>query len=241
MYSAIFHVKGTNYQIQSSPIQVPNMRVEFQKIAQFVSRRGGSRREFNIHPHQKHELKGHYNGLSFRSEFFLEGILINLSGTTLKEQKYFVNPSRRNLERDLRSGNGVCLADFDEYESYAKNRVMGWNEQVPELSDGGVLTLSLEGAVRHLARDAPEFYAVTGLPNDWTPSLRLLTPDQYRTEQETQEIRKGLRVSKNWMDYTKQQAIDEFPEEYSKYPEIFNEVWKPKRSDKKKQLPGKNS
>jgi hypothetical protein len=241
MYSATFQVRGTHYQIVSNPIQVPNMEAEFQKIARFVAERGGSCREFGTHPHQKHEWEGYYNGLSFRSEFFLEGILINLLGITLREQKYFVNPSRRNLSRDLRSGSGVCLTDFDKYESYARDRVMSLNEQIPELLDGGILTLSLEGAVRHLAQDAPEFYAVTGLPKDWTPSLRLLTHEQYRDEQEVKKIRDGLLVSKNWIGYTKQQAIDEYAEAYAKHPEIFDEVWTPKRSRKKKQLPEKSS
>lgn len=235
MHSASFEISGTNYLIKSDPISVKNMEVEFQKIYQFVLGRGGSCREFEKYFDKKREFleSGYYNVFCFRSEFFLEGILINLSGITLNEKKYFVNPSRRNLDRDLRSEKGVCLSDLEDYDTYATKKIMGLVEQIPEFCNSGILNLSLEGAVRHLKKDAPEFYAVTGLSKEWKPELKLITIDQYEYEKEIENVKGTLFLSKNCLDYTKEDAISHFPGVYQKYPKIFDEVWSAKKKNKK--------
>ncbi len=225
MQSATFEVHGTNYRIDCSRIKVPDMEKEADRISAFVSERGGSCRDFRSSRHQKHDWEGYYNGLSFRGEYFLDGIIIGLTGTTLRESRYFVNPMRRNL--DLR--NGVLLSDMDSYQDYALDRENGMVEQVPLLSDAGVLSMTLEGAVRHLDMDRPEFYSVTGLPGDWRPALRLLTHEQYREEKERQEVRMALLSKKKWGGLTKKRAIERFPEAAEKYMDVFDEVWRRKR------------
>lgn len=176
MYSAAFEVRGNNYRIVSKPIQVPNMQAELNKLCKFAKDRGGTQRSHDSWISQAHEIFGYYNFFNFESEFFMEGIIIDLQGRTMKDRSYFVNPSRRNLHRDLRGPGGVCLADIDEYQSYEQERAMGLVEQTPSIEDEGIISLTLEGAVRHLSQDAPEFYAFTGLPKEWPIPLRLINP-----------------------------------------------------------------
>jgi hypothetical protein len=172
--TANFYMNGTNYKISSDHFIVPSMQAEVDKISNFVKDRGGSCRNFHTREYQMRGMyDGYHNALRFESEFFVEGILIKLSGNSLQESRFYVNPFRRDLHRDLTSGRGVILSAFDEYEDYDRRRRLGLVEQEPKMEDAGKLFLSLEGAVRHLARDAPRFYAVTGLPKAWSLPLQL--------------------------------------------------------------------
>ena len=62
MYTADFHAQGSNYVITSRPMRVPNMQVKLDKLAQFVSNKGGSYRHHNKYHHKKHEWKECENG-----------------------------------------------------------------------------------------------------------------------------------------------------------------------------------
>jgi hypothetical protein len=234
MHSAAIRVQGTNYRIESEPIHVRNLGAEVGKVADFVKQRGGSNRKHEIWPYKTTERNGYgpgyYNRLRFFNEFFLDGIIVSLAGSTYEDSRYYVNPSRRDLRRDLHSRDGVCLRDIDEYRDYEKDRVNGWIEQEPVMTDRGEITLTFEGAVKHLVQDVPEFHAVTGLPKEWpAPRLRLLTPAVYENEQQREKLKDLLRISKNGSDYTRKRAIEEFPDAFAKYPDIFDEVWKPRK------------
>jgi hypothetical protein len=151
------------------------MEAELDKVSQYVDGRGGVQRRYEPWQHHWSDLSsGYYKALSFEAEYFVDGIIISLRGDTLRDSRYFVNPSRRSLDADLRSGRGVCLADIDEYNSYERLRSSGWAEQEPKLHDPGKLALTLEGAIRHLAEDLPDFNKITGLSKrKWPIPLQL--------------------------------------------------------------------
>ena len=236
MFKASFQVQGNNYIIKSAPISVTSMEQNYKMIYNHVLNNGGTCREFKEEYFKNHEFGKHYNALRFRSEFFLEGIIITLSGATEKERKFLVNPQRSNLYADLRSGRGVCLSDVDEYFDYDRDRSLGLNQQIPELSDRGTILLSLEGAIKHLNQEAPEFHDVTGLTYGWKPRLELFTPEQFVVEQEKDKIKKELRLSKNLFGYSYDKAKNFYLKEFKKYPALFEEVW---NLNKMKQISGK--
>ena len=243
MFRGSIDIDGGNYVIKSSSIYVPNMENEVDKVSKFVKDKGGSHRDSDIRENKLPNgmRRGYFRGISFRYEFFLEGIIITLSGNTPKEQKYFVNHSRRDLHGDLRSGWGVGLNEFDEYYDYERKRVNGEIEQDPKLTDPGYIHVTLEGAVRHLAKDAPEFFAVTGLAEGWPMPLMLVEPEKPKSKEDRirDQTRSGLLFYMDILEYSKEAAMKEFPEVLEKYGEaIFNEVWKPKRSKKKKAIKG---
>jgi hypothetical protein len=228
MYSATFKIEGTNYKIESCPIQVPNMENELEKISKFVEKNGGTQKEFSINFYKEYNgSEGYYRGLRFSKEFFIDGILINLVGHTTINRKHYVNPLRRNLTQDITHG-GVLLSRIKEYDNYAKDKERKLIEQAPELSDDGILTLTLEGAVKHLVNEKPEFYSVTGISHDWKPSLILLTNEQFEDEKKREEIRNILSLEKNFWNQTKSKALKQYPDLANKYRDIFDAVWNKK-------------
>ena len=171
--SAAFEIIGNNYKIRSDPMIVSNMNVEIERFCAFVAERGGS--------HRKHENwsfrtsegfldSGYFNRVGFSDEFFLDGIIVGLSGTTNKEYRFYVNPARSDLRGDMHSRNGVGLCEIGEYLEYERARARGAIENRPTLGDCGTMVFTLEGAVKYLVKSAPKFYDVTGLPREW-PTL----------------------------------------------------------------------
>ncbi|MFA5857015.1 MAG: hypothetical protein WC867_06650 [Candidatus Pacearchaeota archaeon] len=227
MNSAILEIKKNNYEIISSPIDVPNMRSVFDSIDNLVSELGGSNRGHFLHPYQHHEFVGYYNVLSFSSEFFLNGVIINLKGTTdPNDSTYFVNPRLSNLERDLRSPSGVCLADIDKYSDYERDKRLGFNEQVPKFTDRGSITYNFEGTIKTLNPNSPDFYKITGLPKKFQPEFKLLSKQQYKDEEEENLFRDYLYYQKNIIKLSREDTLSECEDFAKKYPDIFNEVFK---------------
>jgi hypothetical protein len=237
MFEGNIDVDGGNYVITSESLYVPNMEEEVDKVSRFVKGKGGSHRDRSVREGKTPNgmNRGYFRRIHFRHEFFLEGIIITLSGNTLKDRKYFVDPGRRDLQRDLRSGRGVGLIEFDEYEDYEKKRVNEQIEQYPQLTDPGYICITLEGAVRHLAQDSPEFFAVTGLSNNWPMPLQLCAPEEPKEETPRDKVIDALKMHKNLLDYTKERAMEEYPEIVEKHGKgVFNQVWKSKRKKSKK-------
>jgi hypothetical protein len=242
MYSAVFHIKGSNYEIETESIRIPDMRAEIDRIAKFVHQRGGSKRGLNEHHYKDQNFgPGYHNALRFNAEFFLEGVIISLYGENERDSRFLVNPMRSNLMRDLRSPNGVCLADVPEYTQYSRDYALGLNERVPQLTDSGTMSLTLEGAVRHLAAESPDFYALTGLPQQWQPGFKLLTLEQYNKEKAEEEARykeerdKAVtmfvlsRRKKEGM--SKAEAMELYPYKARENKDIFDSVFGPDKKD----------
>jgi hypothetical protein len=174
MNTAHISITGGNYTITSEPLLVSNLDAEVGRLSKFIIDHGGSCRNRQSDYSQSHEWCGYYHQLNLESELFFEGILITLAGRTHKDARYYVNPLRNSLADDLRSPEGVCLADFAEYNEYARLSSLGQREQRPAPSDPGMLTLTLEGAVRYLDQRTPRFHGVTGMPKTWPIPLKLL-------------------------------------------------------------------
>lgn len=173
MVSAEINFNGKNYSIISEPFFVDNMRKISDKVFRYVAKHGGIHRNHNEHEHNTHDIRGYYKRLSFNDEFFLKGIIINLSGITSTARRYFVDPFRRNFERDIRSSRGICLADVDEYADYKRDLERGFVEQTPNIEDYGEVSVTLEGAIRERTKRNSDFYSITQLPKNWPLSLQL--------------------------------------------------------------------
>lgn len=179
MHQGTIEVKGKRYIIESNPVDVGNLSAQRARFSRFIERNGGCQRKSFAHEYKDHKMVGgYYRRLSFRDEFFIDGVIVDLSGETDRSDVYLVDPCRRSLEGDLRSGAGVRLSDYDGYKDYERKVASGFAERTPELTDNGTVTVVLEGVVKRLSKNAPKFYDVTGLPQRWPIPLQLRFKDE---------------------------------------------------------------
>jgi hypothetical protein len=175
MNVASYKLDGSNYTIKSQSMQVSNLKRTYDLIERFVKKRGGQCRFFRARPYESHNLAGFCRGIGFVSELFVDGIIVSLAGSTLRDEEYFVNPSRRSLQETLLSGGSVGLNELDEYADYAQDREFGFVERKPELTHPGNVILTLEGSVKHFPKNLNTgFYDMTGLPRSWPLPLKLI-------------------------------------------------------------------